>query len=91
MAMSDNSKKVLNYMKEINGADVTAADVAAALGLEKRQVDGIFTSAIQRKGYGVRIPAEVEMEDGSHKPVKFLKLTDAGMAFDPDAVVEAAE
>lgn len=91
MAMSDNSKKVLNYMKEINGTDVTAADVAAALGLEKRQVDGIFTSAIQRKGYGVRIPAEVELEDGSHKPVKFLKLTDAGMAFDPDAVVEAAE
>lgn len=91
MAMSDNSKKVLNYMKEINGADVTAADVAAALGLEKRQVDGIFTSAIQRKGYGVRIPAEVELDDGSHKPVKFLKLTDAGMAFDPDAVVEAAE
>ena len=91
MAMSDNSKKVLNYMKEINGAGVTAADVAAALGLEKRQVDGIFTSAIQRKGYGVRIPAEVELEDGSHKPVKFLKLTDAGMAFDPDAVVEAAE
>lgn len=91
MAMSDNSKKVLNYMKEVNGADVTAADVAAALGLEKRQVDGIFTSAIQRKGYGVRIPAEVELEDGSHKPVKFLKLTDAGMAFDPDAVVEAAE
>lgn len=91
MAMSDNSKKVLNYMKEINGADVTAADVAAALGLEKRQVDGIFTSAIQRKGYGVRIPAEIELEDGSHKPVKFLKLTDAGMAFDPDAVVEAAE
>ena len=91
MAMSENSKKVLNYMKEINGADVTAADVAAALGLEKRQIDGIFTSAIQRKGYGVRIPAEIELEDGSHKPVKFLKLTDAGMAFDPDAVVEAAE
>ena len=91
MAMSENSKKVLNYMKEINGADVTAADVAAALGLEKRQIDGIFTSAIQRKGYGVRVPAEITLEDGTHKPVKFLKLTDAGMAFDPDAVVEAAE
>ena len=90
MAMSENSKKVLNYMKEINGADVTAADVAA-LGLEKRQIDGIFTSAIQRKGYGVRVPAEIALEDGTHKPVKFLKLTDAGMAFDPDAVVEAAE
>lgn len=85
MAMKDNSKKVLNYLKEINGADVTSADVAVALGLEKRQVDGIFTSAIQRKGLGVRTPAEVELEDGTHKQVKFLSLTPAGMEFDPDA------
>ena len=46
MAMKENSKKVLNYLKEVNGANVTAADVADALGIEKRQVDGIFTSAI---------------------------------------------
>ena len=85
MAMKENSKKVLNYLKGINGAQVTAADVAEALGLEKRSVDGIFTSAIQRKGLGVRTPAEVELEDGTHKSVKFLSLTDAGMAFDPDA------
>ena len=89
MAMKENSKKVLNYLKENNGVDVTAADVAEALGLEKRQVDGSFTSAIQRKGLGVRVPAEIELEDGSHKQVKFLHLTDAGMAFDPDAEVEA--
>ena len=79
MAMSENSKKVLNYMKEINGADVTAADVAAALGLEKRQIDGIFTSAIQRKGYGVRIPAEIALEDGTYrcysKDGEFLSLS----------------
>jgi hypothetical protein len=85
MAMKENSKKVLNYLKEVNGQQVTAADVAEALGLEKRQVDGIFTSAIQRKNLGVRTPAEVEMEDGSHKQVKFLSLTAEGMAFDPDA------
>ena len=91
MAMKDNSKKVLNYLKEINGEKVTAADVAEALGMEKRSVDGIFTSAIQRKGLGVRVPAEVEMEDGTHKAVKFLTLTDEGLAFDPDAEVEAAE
>lgn len=90
MAMKENSKKVLNYLKEINGQDVTAADVADALGLEKRSVDGIFTSAIQRKGLGVRTPAEIEMEDGTHKQVKFLSLTPAGMDFDPDAD-EAAE
>jgi hypothetical protein len=89
--MKENSKKVLNYLKEINGENVTAADVAAALDLEKRSVDGIFTSAIQRKGLGVRTPAEIELEDGTHKQVKFLSLTPAGMAFDPDATEEAAE
>ena len=88
MAMKENSKRVLNYLKEINGENVTAADVAAALGLEKRSVDGIFTSAIQRKGLGVRTPAEIELDDGTHKAVKFLSLTAEGMNFDPDADAE---
>ena len=83
--MKENSKKVLNYLKTVNGKNVTAADVAEALGLEKRSVDGIFKSAIQRKNLGVRTPAEIELEDGTHKSVKFLSLTPAGMAFDPDA------
>ena len=85
MAMKENSKNVLNYLKQNRGADLTSEDVANALGLEKRQVDGIFTSAIQRKGYGIRVPAEIELEDGTHKAVKFLQLTDAGMDLDPDA------
>ena len=85
MAMKENSKNVLNYLKGIAGENVTSGDVAEALGLEKRQVDGIFTSAIQRKGFGVRTPAEVELDDGTHKAVKFLSLTDAGLALDLDA------
>lgn len=85
MAMKPNTKSVIDYLQGIGDANVTAADVAAALGLEKRQVDGIFTSAIQRKGYGVRVAAEVELEDGTHKQVKFLKLTDAGLALDTNA------
>ena len=87
--MKENSKAVLNYLKTIDGSDVTAADVAVAVGLEKRQVDGIFTSAIQKKGLGVRVPAEMTLEDGSHKTVKLLVLTDAGLAFDPTATEEA--
>lgn len=82
--MTENSRKVFDYLKQINGADVTAQDVANALSLEKRSVDGIFT-AFQKKGFGVRTPAEIELENGTHKAVKFLSLTPAGMAFDPDA------
>jgi transcriptional regulator GlxA family with amidase domain len=86
--MKENSRKVLEYLKANNGKDLTSADVAEALGLEKRSVDGIFTSAIQRKQLGVRTPAEIELEDGTHKAVKLLSLTPAGMAFDPDSEEE---
>lgn len=84
-AMKENTRKVLDYLKENNGQDLTAADVAEALGLEKRQVDGIFTSALQRKGFGVREQAEIELKDGSHQKVKYLRLTEEGLALDPDA------
>lgn len=83
--MKENTKRVLSYLKNNVGQDVTAADVAEALGLEKRQVDGIFTSAFQRKQFGVREEAEVTMEDGSHKKVKFLRLTEAGLNLDPNS------
>ena len=82
--MKENTKKVFDYLKGIDGANVTAADVAEALGIEKKSVDGIFTSAIQRKGFGVRQEVKVETEDGV-KTVKFLKLTPEGMAVDTDA------
>lgn len=82
--MKENTRKVFDYLKENNGADLTAQEVAEALGLEKRSVDGSFTS-FQKKGYGVREPAEVELADGTHQKVKYLRLTEAGMAFDPDA------
>ena len=88
MAMSENSRKVIEYLRTVNGKDVTAADVAETLGLGKQSINGIFTSAIQRKGLGVRVPAEIELDDGTHKQVKFLQLTPEGMAFDPDKEAE---
>lgn len=87
--MSENSKRVLEYLKSVNGKkDVTAADVAEALDLTKQQVNGTFTSGICRKGLGVRIPSEITNEDGTHTTVKYFVLTDAGMAFDPAADAE---
>jgi len=85
MAMKPNTLAVLNYLKENHGKDLTAAEVAETLGLEKRQVDGIFTSAIQRKQLGFREEAEITLADNSHQKVKYLRLTEAGLAFDPDA------
>ena len=83
MAMSENSRKVFDYVKENGDANITSADVAEALDLAKKTVDGCFT-ALQKKGLGVRIPAEAELEDGTHRAIKLLKLTDAGMSYDPD-------
>ena len=87
--MSENSRKVFDYVKSLNGANVTAGDIAEAVDLGVKSVNGIVTSAFQRKGLMERIPAEVELEDGTHATVKFIKLTADGQAFDPDAVEDA--
>lgn len=83
-AMKENTRKIFDYLKENHGQDMTAADVAEALGLEVRSVNGSFTS-FQKKGWGVREEAEIELDDKTHKKVKFLRLTEAGLALDPDA------
>ena len=84
-AVSEKSLVVLDYLKEHKGENMTAQDIADALGMEKKSVDGIVTSGLQRKGYAERIPAEIELEDGSHKPVKFIQATEAGLAYDDEA------
>jgi hypothetical protein len=90
MAMSDKTRQVLDYLKGLDKSDnITSADIAEALDIPKKSVDGIVTAGLQRKGLAERIPAEIENADGSHKPVKFIKLTDEGYAFDPDAEVAA--
>ena len=86
VAVSDKSLTVLNYLKSIGDQNVTAADIAEALGMEKKSVDGIVTSGlIRNKGLAERIPAEIELEDGTHRTVKFIKATEAGMAYDHEA------
>lgn len=88
--MKESTKTVFKYLQGLAAdVNVTAADVADELGMEKRSVDGIFTSAIQRKNYGVREEAEIELADGTHKKVKFLKLTEAGRALNVDADPDA--
>ena len=64
MAMKENTKAVITYLQGLaDDVNVTAQDVATALDMEKRSVDGIFTSAVQRKGFGVRVAAEIELSE----------------------------
>ena len=91
MALKENSRKVLDYVKANDGTNMTAADIAAGTGPEVKQVNGIVTSAFQKKGLMKRTPAEIQLEDGTHKAVKFISLTEEGKSFDPDAEETKAE
>ena len=91
MALKENSRKVLDYVKANDGTNMTAADIAAGTGLEVKQVNGIVTSAFQKKGLMKRTPAEIQLEAGTHKAVKFISLTEEGKSFDPDAEETKAE
>lgn len=90
VAVSEKSLVVLNYLKENHGTQMTAADIAEALGIPRKSVDGIVTSGLQRKGYAERIPAEIELEDGTHKAIKFIQATAEGLAYD-DAAAKAQD
>lgn len=86
MEMKENSVKVLKFVKEHEAENITANDIAEGTGLEARSVNGIVTSAFQKKGLMERVEAEIEIEDGKHKTVKFIRLTDDGRALDLDSI-----
>ena len=87
MAMKETTKAIFAFLQdaERKGESYTAADVAEELGLNKRSVECSFTAAIQRRGYGRRIEAEVVSDDGEPKKVKILQITEKGMDVDLDA------
>lgn len=87
MATSPNTVRILNYLKEVNNQNVTADDVAEALGLTKKSVIGSFNSFV-KKNIGYRVEDEVVNEDGTKTTIKYLKLNDEGMAFTFDAPAE---
>lgn len=88
MAMKENTRKVFDYVKEHDGEDIIAQDIAEALGLTTRQVIGSVNSFTNpKKGLMVRSEdkKKFELEDGTVVEAKTISLTDAGRAFDPDA------
>ena len=104
-AVSENALKVLDYLKEIGDANVTAADIALALGYDMdseetkkkstASINGIITAGLQRKGLTERVLAQIEVENENgekvYKDVKFIKVTDAGRAYNHEDALAADE
>ena len=93
--MTDNSKKVLETLKAhySEGKEWLTAELAQAAGVSAPTVTGAVTGMC-KKGYAERIPGTKEVKivkDGketvSEKEIRYIKLTEAGYDFDPDAVV----
>lgn len=84
-ALKENSKAIFYYVRDNEGNNITAQDIADALGLGVKQVNGSITSAFQRKELMERVDSERTNPDGTHTKVKFIKLTEKGHAFDPES------
>lgn len=78
--MSENAQAIIAHLIATNNAPATLDDVADALNIDKKKVNGAF-NALVKKGLCARVAALVE----APVTVKYLVLTDAGMAFDPNA------
>lgn len=85
--MTENSRKVFDYLRAHYGEKVTAQDVADALGVSLSAVTGSVNGLASTKkhpAYAIRTKVEVPAEDGKTAKVKYISLTEEGMAFDPD-------
>lgn len=95
MTMGEGTKVLFKYLQAHNTENNTAEDLARILYEDIdvkdacKKINGAFTAGIQNKHFGFRQEAEVELADGSHKTVKFLKLNDTGLALDVDSVETA--
>lgn len=86
--MTENSRKVFEYLKANHGKQMTAQEIAAALDVSLSAVTGSvngLTRATKHPAYAVRTEVEVDAGEGKKAKVKYISLTEEGLAFDPDA------
>lgn len=78
MKLTEKSAEVLNYVKS-NGGKVSIPELAEALGRSERSV-GANVTDLTKKELAAREKVEVE---GAEKPITYVVLNDAGMAWEP--------
>lgn len=81
--MTENSKKVLDYLKAHYGEKLTANQIAEALGITVPAVTGSVNGLV-KNDRAFREEAKAE-KDGKEVTIKYISLTEAGYNFDPDA------
>ena len=82
--MSDIAQAVIKHLIATDNAPATMYDVAEAIGVDAKKVNGCFNSIV-KKGFGARVEAKVEAD----VEATYLVLTEAGKNYDP--AVEDAE
>lgn len=93
--MTEGSRKVFDYLKAETikdgiGRKFTTKEVQTALNFENAgSVTGSVTGLCKKKpALAERFTETVEVEDGKTKEIKYFALTEAGVNFDPDAIIE---
>lgn len=76
--MSENAQAIIAHLVATNNAPATLDDLAAALNIDKKKVNGAF-NALVKKGFCARVAATIE----APVTVKYLVLTEDGMNYDP--------
>lgn len=79
--LTEKSLEVFNYIKE-NGGRVSVEELAAGVGRPPRSVNANVTDLCSAKK-GLAMREKVAAEDEDAKPITYVVLTEAGMAFVP--------
>lgn len=93
--MTQNSERVLNFLKEHYGNEYNKQEIADALGISLSAVIGSI-NPLEKKGYStitridkVELEPATETRKAKIKEVKYHTLTEAGLTYDP--IAEEAE
>lgn len=86
--MKETSRQVFEFLKANYGTNLTANDIAGALGVSVPTVTASVNGLV-KKGYAIRDAVTTPGADGKEVVTKYISLTEAGLDFNPDAEVTA--
>ena len=85
--MTENARLILNFMKENPNREMTKQEIAAELSVSVQTVTGTMKNLLT-KGYATERQEDIDV-NGVSKVAKYVKITSAGLEYDPDAEEEA--